>query len=87
MILIADPSKPFEYTAKGSLRRHATLKKYEQEIDQIYEAKKASNRAVIEAPSSLGRDAVSSFIRRIVHRILEHDVADDDDIFRVGADR
>lgn len=87
MILIADPLKPFEYTAKGSLRRHMTLKKYEKEIAQAYGATEASNSAVIAMPTSLKRDPVLSFIRRIIHTILEHDVADEDDIFRVGADR
>ncbi|KAF5321072.1 hypothetical protein D9619_000384 [Psilocybe cf. subviscida] len=86
MILVADPLKPFEYTGKGSLRRHATLNKYEKDIQQLYEATEASNSAVIEILTSLKRDAVLSFIRRIVHTILEHEVADEDDIFRVGAD-
>jgi hypothetical protein len=87
MILVADHLKPFEYTAKGSLRRHATLKKYEKEIEHIYEATETSNSAVIAMPTSLKPDAILFVIRRIVHTILEQDVADGDDIFRVGADR
>ncbi|KAF5322707.1 hypothetical protein D9619_000350 [Psilocybe cf. subviscida] len=86
MILVVDPLKPFEYTAKGSLRRHATLNKYEKDIELLYEATETSNSVVIETPTSLKRDAILTSIRRIVHTILEHDVADEDDIFRVGAD-
>ncbi|KAF9025142.1 alpha/beta-hydrolase [Hymenopellis radicata] len=38
MILVASPSKPFEYTSKGSLRRGAIIELYHDEIEGIYNA-------------------------------------------------
>jgi len=36
MIIVASPSKPFTYTAKGSIRGGAILKSYSEEIEEIY---------------------------------------------------
>lgn len=36
MIILAAPTKPFEYTAKGTPRRNACLKTYEGEIEALY---------------------------------------------------
>ena len=87
MIIVADPTKPFEYTAKGSLRRHATIKKYDKEIEQLYDVTEASKAAEIEKPKSLNRVAIKNFIRTVVHKILEREVADEDDVFITGTDR
>lgn len=38
MILIVDPAKPLELTAKGTARRNVCLAKYEDEIETIYES-------------------------------------------------
>ena len=35
-ILIASPSKPFEYTPKGTPRRPVCLKLYASEIEEVY---------------------------------------------------
>ena len=36
MIIVADPTKPLELTAKGSARRNVCLAKYEREIEELY---------------------------------------------------
>ncbi|KAJ7742651.1 acetyl-CoA synthetase-like protein [Mycena maculata] len=38
MIITASPSKPLEYTPKGTPRRHAALRVYSSEIDALYNA-------------------------------------------------
>ena len=36
MILVASPSKPFDYNAKGNVRRGPILQRYAAEIDALY---------------------------------------------------
>ena len=38
MILVTNPAKPLELTAKGSVRRSVCLAKYDEEIEEIEEA-------------------------------------------------
>ncbi|KAK0215206.1 hypothetical protein EDD85DRAFT_798791 [Armillaria nabsnona] len=66
MILVTNPSKPFEFTAKGTLRRGDTLKVYEMEINEIYNVVDALDRnfdtklSVISWPASSGLEGVIS---------------------------
>jgi hypothetical protein len=92
MILIARPDKQFKYTSKGTLRRQITLMKYEQEINRLYEATESSHSATA-VPADASQDKVPELddflpqIRTAVRTILGDTVADDDDLFRAGADR
>lgn len=92
MILITNPEKQFEYTPKGSVRRQITLKKYEEEIERLYEATE-SEPSTNEAPANISQGKVPelndflSQIRTAVQTILGDSVGDDDDLFRAGADR
>lgn len=87
MVLIADPEKPFEYTAKGSIRRQITLSKYQKEIDQLYDIVEAPDSFETMHPRSLEPSTVLDVIRATVQRVLERTVQDDEDVFRLGADR
>ena len=46
MILVTSPSKPFEFTMKGQLRRHVILRDYHDAIEALY--KEVENRAQSE---------------------------------------
>lgn len=86
MILVASPDKPFEFTAKESLRRGAILKAYEQEIEDIYNAIEAVSPNV-PIPPILTLKTAKTVVRDIVKGALQQDtVGDDDDIFSVGGD-
>ena len=41
MIIPAEPTKPFTYTPKGSVKRKAVLAAYEQEIEALYKVDEA----------------------------------------------
>lgn len=87
MILVASPDKPFEFTAKESLRRGAILKAYEQEIEGIYNAVEAVSPDVPISPI-LSLKTATTVVRDIVKGALQQDtVSDNDDIFTVGGDR
>ncbi|PBK81586.1 NRPS-like enzyme [Armillaria gallica] len=86
MILVASPDKPFEFTAKESLRRGAILKSYEQEIEDIYNAVEVVSPDV-PIPLILSLKTATTVVRDIVKGALQQDtVGDNDDIFTVGGD-
>ncbi|SJL14871.1 uncharacterized protein ARMOST_18346 [Armillaria ostoyae] len=86
MILIAKPSKPFEFTAKGTLRRNAILKAYEQEIEDLYKAIDSVSQTDVVIPQLWTLKNVMTMIRDIVTAVFERKVGDTDDIFVVGGD-
>ncbi|KAK0219250.1 NRPS-like enzyme [Armillaria fumosa] len=86
MILVASPDKPFEFTAKESLRRGAILKAYEKEIEDIYNAVEAVSQNV-PVPPILTLKTATIVVRDIVKGALQQDtIGDNDDIFTVGGD-
>lgn len=87
MILVASPSKPFTFTGKGSVRRHAIIKEYDAEIQVCYDAVEnlaEGNTTVLEG---LNEGQVLDFVRQVVAGILTQKVSDDDDLFQFGCDR
>ncbi|KAK0219168.1 NRPS-like enzyme [Armillaria fumosa] len=86
MILVAKPSKPFEFTAKGTLRRNDILKAYEQEIEDLYKAVDGISQTDVVIPQLWTLKNVMAMIREIVTAVFERKVGDTDDIFVVGGD-
>lgn len=87
MILVASPSKPFQYTGKGSVRRQATLQEYNDEIESLYASVEDSTQADITAPLEWTPALTRDFIRKVVHSVLTEHVRDQDDLFQHGCDR
>ncbi|SJL14870.1 uncharacterized protein ARMOST_18345 [Armillaria ostoyae] len=86
MILIAKPSKPFEFTAKGTLRRNAILKAYEQEIEDLYKAIDGVSQTDVVIPQLWTLKNIITMIRDIVTTVVERKLDDTDDIFVAGGD-
>ncbi|KAK0218357.1 NRPS-like enzyme [Armillaria nabsnona] len=84
MILIAKPPKPFEFTAKGTLRRKAILKAYDQEIEDLYKAVDDVSHSDVVIPQLWSLRNVMTMIRDIVTAVLEREIGDSDDIFAAG---
>ncbi|KAF9025136.1 NRPS-like enzyme [Hymenopellis radicata] len=76
MILVASPSKPFEYTSKGSLRR----------IEGIYNAVDDVSRTQGAPPDSWDLKNITIFVRSIVHDVLSPSITGDMNIFDIGGD-
>ncbi|KAK0215362.1 NRPS-like enzyme [Armillaria nabsnona] len=88
MILVTNPSKPFEFTAKGTLRRGDTLKVYEMEINEIYNIVDAVYSPAPDTtfPQNPTIEWVTDIVRDIVKGTFQQNVGDDDDIFLLGGD-
>ncbi|KAK0184185.1 NRPS-like enzyme [Armillaria mellea] len=89
MILVTNPSKPFEFTAKGTLRRGDTLKAYEMEIDEIYNVVDAVYSPLPDTTFSRSPtiEWVTNIVRDIVKSTFQQNLRDSDDIFVLGGDR
>lgn len=87
MVIVADPSKPFSYTAKGTARRAVVLSAYEHEISLAYEAFEESSQPSFPIPDTWDSDECHEFARNVVENIIPHHLSDDDDIFLQGCDR
>ena len=87
MILVASPSKPFQYNVKGLLRRKFILSDYEPEIDALYHAVENSATSDVLPPASWTERNTLKFVRDIVQSTLERSITDDMDIFQSGGDR
>jgi hypothetical protein len=87
MILVAKKSKPFEYTPKGTARRHVVIAKYDNEIEEAYKA--IENAASLDnpPPQRWSREENLVFVRGIVRDVLKKTVRDGDDLFESGCDR
>lgn len=90
MIIVTSPSKPFTYTAKGSVRRLAIIKEYEAEIDAAYAAVNESSQDDIPAPLSWNLSSTKQFVRQVVGNTMKTGgkvASDDVDLFQMGLDR
>lgn len=87
MILVSSPDKPFEYTLKGTARRHAVTKAYEPEINNLYEAVATSAQSDAPLPHIWSDESVLSFVRSAVASVVQKALGDDDDLFQQGCDR
>ncbi|KAI0060400.1 acetyl-CoA synthetase-like protein [Artomyces pyxidatus] len=86
MILVSSPSKPFEYTMKGTPRRSVAIAAYKQEIDALYQSVEESSQTDIEPPSSWTEIETLPFIQAVVHRVMQRSIKDDIDLFGEGCD-
>lgn len=86
MILVGSPSKPFEYTAKGTAKRPVVLKIYAAEIEKLYESTDDWQSDMV-LPSTWSASESLDFVRAAVTSILSANLSDDMDLFQYGCDR
>lgn len=87
MIIVAKPSKPFEYTGKETPRRLPTLLAYEEEINNLYLIVNESTQPNIPPPVEWDFLGIADFVRETVYKVLGREVGDKDDLFQHGCDR
>ncbi|KAF5350345.1 hypothetical protein D9758_012816 [Tetrapyrgos nigripes] len=85
-ILIAKPTKPFQFTAKRTLRRQAVLSDYEEEIETLYSSMEASIQANAPLPSAWDSDSIGEFVSSVVLGVLNRSVNKSADLFEQGCD-
>ncbi|TFY80855.1 hypothetical protein EWM64_g3157 [Hericium alpestre] len=86
MIIVASPSKPFQYTAKMTARRQAIIKDYDQEINAVYIAVDQSSQSDILVPAEWTPVPTLNFVQQTVGKVMKQTVADDADLFLYGCD-
>ncbi|OCH89652.1 acetyl-CoA synthetase-like protein [Obba rivulosa] len=86
MIVVTSPSKPLEFTAKGTPRRQICLNAYESEIDAAYAAVENSSQTDLAPPPEWTQDTAIAFVRAVVEKVLAMSLAADDDLFQNGCD-
>ncbi|KAJ6483684.1 hypothetical protein DFH09DRAFT_1211912 [Mycena vulgaris] len=86
MIIVANPSKPIEVTAKGTPRRQAVLETYADEVRGIYQTVEESFQKHLTTPMEFDASSSLDFVRRIVREVMLELPKDNDDIFQHGCD-
>ena len=87
MIIFVSPSKPFTYTGKGTTRRHAIIKEYEEEINDLYIRFSSPSQVEITPPPTWNEVETTTFVRSVVRKAVGGDIKDGLDIFQFGGDR
>ncbi|KAM5543040.1 hypothetical protein V8D89_003424 [Ganoderma adspersum] len=86
MILVAHPSKPFEFNAKGLPRRGIVLAQYKDEIEALYKEAESTTQSDFTPPVKWDEPRTLAFVRTVVQRTLRRAIADTADIFSNGGD-
>ncbi|KDQ07664.1 hypothetical protein BOTBODRAFT_139808 [Botryobasidium botryosum FD-172 SS1] len=86
MIVVTNSSKPFLYTAKGSIKRQLTIDHFQEEIEATYRAVENAVQTSFKPPVTWDYASVLEFVRKVVFSDLGHELKDDDDIFQHGGD-
>lgn len=85
-IIFTKPDKPMSLADKGTVKRAATTKAYEEEIDQLYADADDASLPTIRLDAH-DRDALTKGLQELlVGTIGLEDIAPEQDIFAVGAD-
>ncbi|KAI0687623.1 hypothetical protein BC835DRAFT_1419815 [Cytidiella melzeri] len=91
LVLVEDPSKPFQFSDKSTIKNKATLDLYLEEINQAYRTVEEGEPSSIDishstSPAFTGIVAVTELVRTLVSETLGRDVGDEDDFFNSGLD-
>ena len=89
MIIVTSPSKPFQYTGKGSIRRQACIAEYEAEINAAYDAVAQSTQTHIQAPATWDMWNTKDFVRSVVTHVMRDSdgkLKDETELFQAGLD-
>ena len=88
MIVVTDPSRPMQLTAKRTIRRQIMLNEYATEIAAAYKAVEEVSERGIDVPTGWSVEECTEYVRKVVKKILRgKEISDEDDFFQIGADR
>ena len=86
--MVTKPSKPLEYTAKGTPRRQVCLAAYADEIDELYKRVEESQQIDMPPPRDWSSESVQLYVGEIVRKVMKNpNIQDSDDLFQQGCDR
>ena len=86
-ILFTKPNKSMLRTGKGTVKRAATLKAYEQEIEELYTTGSAQDTGSLPEVNAQDEPALRSWLLDLFRRITElRSLTEDEDLFAAGVD-
>lgn len=86
MILVANSTKTFDYTLKGTPRRHSILAAHQAEIDTAYVEFESASAYTIAGPSEWDLGSVVNWTQDLLQCVLRCPVPCDTDVFWLGCD-
>jgi long-subunit acyl-CoA synthetase (AMP-forming) len=87
IILVASPTKPFQFTPKGTPRRHIILNDYNKEIEDGYIRMQESSLSSIPVPDKWDKKTCQVFAKDVIRKGMGSDsIQEEDDIFQNGCD-
>ena len=86
MILVAHPSKPFQFNAKCMPLRGIILEDYVDEIEALYTEVESGTQSECAPPTVWNSTSILAFVRTVVQSTLRRAIADDAYIFHNGGD-
>ncbi|KAJ8517252.1 hypothetical protein ONZ45_g5549 [Pleurotus djamor] len=85
MVLFTDPSRPFQFTEKGTVRRPLVLEAYRDDINALYERPSGILPPNLALPQSWDATTSFQFASGAIQYVLPG-ISDSDDIFHFGSD-
>ncbi|KAK5996265.1 Non-canonical non-ribosomal peptide synthetase FUB8-like protein [Cladobotryum mycophilum] len=85
-VTLADPTKPFMLTPKGTVQRVGTVKLYKEFIDELYEKAEEGNQQPVELDLTSAETLTNSIVDLLVTVIGATKVTPEADLFNSGVD-
>ncbi|KAI0085563.1 male sterility protein-domain-containing protein [Irpex rosettiformis] len=90
LVLVEEPSKPFQLSDKGTIKKKATLDLYHEQIEQAYtiieEGEPTSAHSTRPTTAFPDIPSIASLLRRLVSKTIGREIGDNDDFFNFGLD-
>jgi thioester reductase-like protein len=87
MILVGTKDRPFDRTAKGTVVRKTSGKKYEEDVSKLYARDLSTSLQHISLATSSDPITTSNFVTEVIQAAFPgHTLSDDDDLFVLGLD-
>ncbi|KAI0687615.1 hypothetical protein BC835DRAFT_1419809 [Cytidiella melzeri] len=91
LVLVEDPSVPFQYSDKGTIKKKATLDLYQEQVEQAYKTVEEGEPPSTNAAQAMNLilsnvAAVTDSVRKLVYECLGQHIDDEADFFNAGLD-
>ncbi|KIY43241.1 acetyl-CoA synthetase-like protein [Fistulina hepatica ATCC 64428] len=86
MILVEDPKRPFQFSAKGFPRRAPVLAEYDADIEALYAEVEATSVPDSNVPEDWTLESAFDFVKQLVHGTMRIKVTAEQNFFLYGCD-
>ncbi|KZS94473.1 hypothetical protein SISNIDRAFT_453395 [Sistotremastrum niveocremeum HHB9708] len=86
LVVVANPSRPFVKTDKGTVRAAETLALYQEDIERAYRTLEDDRPPRWTLPASYNLESIQEFLHCVLEEVLGRSIAKSDDFFEQGMD-